>query len=97
MNAKIDNDRYDTYARSFLSTLTKYLEHGLADSRLTVKERKQLAQSITFSLASLLDGTGSLEHDKKQLVPHLAFQLEEEADAVVDDGTIALHELCELE
>jgi hypothetical protein len=97
MKSTIDNERYDSYARSFLATLTKYLEHGLTDTDLSDKEKKDLARSLTFSIASPLDGTGSLEHDQKQLIPYLAFELDGEDSAVIDDGTIALHELCELE
>jgi hypothetical protein len=96
MKTKVDNDKYDAFARSFLATLTKYIESDLEEVKLSKKEKKELAQSITFSVATLLDGTGSLEHKKKQLIPHLAFALVGAKSAVIDDGAIALHELCEL-
>ena len=97
MKTKVDNDRFDSYARSFLATLTEYIERGMADSKLSKGAKKELAQSLTFSIASLLDGTGSLTHEKKQLIPHLAFELQGEKFMVIDDGAIALHELCELD
>lgn len=96
MKTTVDNDKYDAYARRFLETLTRYIQNDLTELKLSKKEKSELTKSIVFSVATILDGTGSLDYDEKQLIPHLTFQLEGDSYAVVDDGTIALHELCDI-
>jgi len=95
MTTKIDNGKYDAYSRSFLKAMSKHIEHSLAETKLSKNEKKELVSSLVFNLACLLDGSGSVEHKKKALVPRLAFQLDGEESAVIDDGSIALHELCD--
>jgi len=96
MTTIIDNDKYDAYSRSFLAGLSKHIEHSLAETKLSKGEKKELTSSLVFNVACLLDGSGSVEHKKKALIPRLAFQLDGDQSAVIDDGSIALHELCDL-
>jgi hypothetical protein len=95
MKIKVDNTQYDALARSFLRGLRKHIEHSLADAKLTAPQRKDLAASLVFHIASVLDGTANIDHKRKPLIPHLSFQSGDSDLAIVDDGTVALHELLE--
>jgi len=59
--------------------------------------REELIDSLVWSMACLLDGTGNLQHRKKVMVPFLGFQVDGKEEVIFDEGCVALHEMIEFD
>ncbi len=96
MKIRIDDEAYHQMASDFVKSISLYVDYHLKNENVGAKKRKELAESITFSLCSLLDGSANIPTKNKKIpvVPCLGFHVGGKNPGVLVSEVVALHEFC---
>ena len=98
MNQTTDEELYSEYAESFLKGVRMWVGESVnATEGLDESTKEALIDDLVFNLATLLDGTGNLEHKGKVMVPYLGLKVSDENENVVfPEDWQALHNMLEV-
>jgi hypothetical protein len=91
MQLKNDGDKFDELQSIFIGGIIDEIKVQLEEAKLPNDKVKELLENISFSVASILDASRSVEYEGVEASPVVTFQ-DGEKDLVYPGGNSWMHE-----
>jgi len=91
MQLKNDGDKFDELQSIFIGGIIDEIKVQLEEAKLPNDKVRELLENISFSVATILDGSRSVEYEGVEASPVVTFQ-DSEKDLVYPGGNSWMHE-----
>lgn len=91
MQLKNDGDKFDELQSIFIGGIIDEIKVQLEEAKLPNDKVKELLENISFSVATILDASRSVEYEDVEASPVVTFQ-DGEKDLVYPGGNSWMHE-----
>ena len=91
MQLKNDGDKFDELQSIFIGGIIDEIKVQLEEAKLPNDKVRELLENISFSVATILDGSRSVEYEGVEASPVVTFQ-DGEKDLVYPGGNSWMHE-----
>lgn len=91
MQLKNDGDKFDELQSIFIGGIIDEIKVQLEEAKLPNDKVKELLENISFSVATILDASRSVEYEGVEASPVVTFQ-DGEKDLVYPGGNSWMHE-----
>lgn len=90
MEIQTDGETFDQIQSIFIGGIIEAVKEHLAEAGISAEKERDLLEKISFSVATIIDGSRSVEFDGVEPNPILAF--EEDGKLIYAGGSSWLHE-----
>ena len=91
MLLKNDGDKFDELQSIFIGGIIDEIKIKLEEAKLPSDKVRELLENISFSVATILDGSRSVEYEGVEASPIITFQ-EGDNDLIYPGGNSWMHE-----
>lgn len=91
MKLKQDGDKFDELQSIFIGGIIDAIKENIDEAKLPDDKARELLENISFSVATILDGSRSVEYDNVEPNPIITFQ-DNDKEIIYPGGSSWMHE-----